>query len=73
MLMEAAEKYNIDLKKSWYVGDSTADVLTGMNAGMKTVLVHTGEAGNDKKYNVVAEYEAENLIKAVTWILSKKI
>ena len=39
MLLKAAEKYNIDLSKSWFVGDTTMDVQTGINAGMKTVLV----------------------------------
>lgn len=69
MLLKAAEKYNIDLSQSWYVGDTTMDIQTGINAGMKTVLVKTGEAGKDGKYPAKADFEAENLIDAVDKIL----
>lgn len=69
MLLKAAEKYNIDLSQSWYVGDTTMDIQTGKNAGMKTMLVKTGEAGKDGKYPIQADYEAENLIDAVDKIL----
>lgn len=69
MLLKAAEKYNIDLSQSWYVGDTTMDIQTGINAGMKTVLVKTGEAGKDGKYPAKADFEAENLMDAVDKIL----
>lgn len=69
MLQDAAEKYNIDLKNSWYVGDSTADIQTGINAHMKTALVKTGMAGMDGKYAVAADIEAEDLLGAVSLIL----
>lgn len=68
MLKQAAEKYNIDLKSSWYIGDTTMDIQTGINAEMKTVLLHTGEAGKDGKYDVIANYEADTLLDAVTFI-----
>lgn len=41
MLIEAAQKFNIDLKKSYMVGDGENDVLAGKNAGCKTVLLTT--------------------------------
>ncbi|MDY2910802.1 MAG: HAD-IIIA family hydrolase [Agathobacter sp.] len=69
MLLKAAEKYNIDLSQLWYVGDTTMDIQTGINAGMKTVLVKTGEAGKDGKYPAKADFEADNLIDAVDKIL----
>ena len=48
------------------------DIKTGINAGTKTILVNTGEAGLDKKYNVVPDYNFENLLQAVDFILSIK-
>lgn len=69
MLQRAADKYNIDLTQSWYVGDTTMDIQTGINAGMRTVLVKTGEAGKDGKYDVVPIAEKENLLEAVQFIL----
>ncbi|MBQ8246555.1 MAG: HAD-IIIA family hydrolase [Lachnospiraceae bacterium] len=70
MLLQAAEKYNIDLCQSWYIGDTTMDIQTGKNAGMKTILVETGEAGVDAKYDAKAHYVAEDMLSAVRYILS---
>lgn len=69
MLLEAATKYNIDLPSSWYIGDTTVDIQTGKNAGMKTILVQTGESGKDEKYDSKPDYIAANLLSAVTHIL----
>ena len=69
MIKKMAEKFNIDLESSYYVGDSTVDIQTGINAGLHTVLVKTGMAGTDGKYDVRAEYEADNLLEAVNMIV----
>ncbi len=71
MMIKAVEKYNIDLSASWYIGDTTLDIQTGKNAGMKTVLVKTGEAGQDGKYMVEPDYIAEDLKQAVSHILGR--
>ena len=71
MLLRASEKYNIDLSQSWYIGDTTMDIQTGINAGARTVLVQTGLAGEDGKYDVRPDYVAENLLKAVEYILGE--
>ena len=39
MLLQAAKDFNIDLSRSWMIGDSENDVLAGENAGCKTVLL----------------------------------
>ena len=70
MLLQAAEKYNIDLASSWYIGDTTMDIQTGKNAGMKTILVQTGEAGKDGKYNAEPDFIAGNLMEAAMHILN---
>jgi len=61
LLLQAKEKYNIDLAKSYFVGDTTTDIQTGINAGMKTVLVKTGEKGNDSKFAVKADFVIDSL------------
>lgn len=61
LLIKAKEKYNIDLSKSYFVGDSTMDIQTGINAGMKTIIVKTGSKGLDGKYQVKADYEIDSL------------
>ena len=39
MLLKAAEDFNIDLGKSWMVGDGENDILAGQNAGCRTTLI----------------------------------
>ena len=68
MLETAAGKYNIDLVKSWLIGDTTTDIMTGKNAGVRTVLVKTGEAGADGKYRAEPDYVADNLLDAVRYV-----
>jgi D,D-heptose 1,7-bisphosphate phosphatase len=44
MLLRAAADLNLDLAASWMVGDMISDVLAGLNAGCKSVLVQSGQA-----------------------------
>ena len=69
MIDDAVKKYNIDLSKSYMVGDSTMDLETARNAGVKSVLVDTGFAGNDGKYDRSCDIEAKNLFDAVEKII----
>ena len=69
MLEECAERYNIDLEKSWMVGDTTMDIQTGKNAGTRTALVLTGDAGKDGKYNAKPDLVCKDLGQAVKMIL----
>lgn len=45
MLLDAAQKYNIDLEQSWMIGDSENDILAGQAAGCKVAYI--GEAGKE--------------------------
>ena len=65
MIDEAAARYNIDVSQSWVVGDGTLDIALGRNAGCRTILVKTGVAGEDKKYDVTPDYIDEDLLSAV--------
>lgn len=69
MIEEFVDKYNIDLANSWVVGDTTVDIQTGINAGTKTALVLTGEAGEDRKYDVKPNLVGNNLFDIVQKIL----
>lgn len=49
LLLKAAKEYNIDLEKSWMIGDSESDIKAGINAGCKTSLVNgNGSIGVNK-------------------------
>ena len=69
MIEQCVERFHIDLAASWFVGDTTVDIQTGLNAGMHTAMVRTGEAGGDCKYPVTAEIEAIDLLEAVKQIV----
>lgn len=72
LIQKAVEQYHIDLSSSWMVGDTTVDIQTGKNAGLHTALVLTGEAGNDKKYDVAPDLVCKDLREAVEMILKYK-
>lgn len=69
LVEEAVRRFNINLKESFIVGDSTRDIMLGVKTGMGTILVHTGESGKDGKYDVVADREVDDLLEAVKLIL----
>lgn len=71
MLEQCAFKFNINLSESWIIGDTTVDIKTGVNAGMHTALVKTGEAGMDGKYDVVPEITGENILDIVNEIIKE--
>ena len=71
LLERAKIQYNIDLGSSWFIGDATIDIKTGINAGCSTVLVKTGTKGEDGKYDVKADYVADSLLDAVNIILKQ--
>lgn len=72
MIIQMVQKHNIDLSESYMIGDTTVDIQTGINAGLKTVLVKTGQAGMDRKYDIKADFEADNVLEAVKLILRNK-
>ena len=41
MLLEARDKWNIDLANSWMIGDSMSDIEAGQRAGTKTAYLVT--------------------------------
>ncbi len=65
---KAIQRFNIDPSVSYMIGDTTRDVMTGIKAGMKTMLVQTGEAGKDGKYDVKPDYIMNNLLEAMQFI-----
>lgn len=68
MIERAIKNFKIDIKKSFLVGDTTGDILTGQRAKLKTILVKTGYAGKDKKFNINPDFVAKNLNEAVNII-----
>ena len=56
MLMKAAKDFNVDLEKSWMIGDGENDVLAGKNAGCKTVLIGNRDYQQDYTVSSLKEF-----------------
>lgn len=56
MLFRAAEKYNIDLTRSWMVGDSENDMKAGRAAGCRTALIGSAEYGQDRSFKSLLQF-----------------
>jgi len=73
MLKKAEKEFDIDLSKSFIIGDKTSDIKAGENAGCTTILVKTGYGGKDGKNKAKPDFVADDLMEAVKIILSDKI
>ena len=72
MLEKAAREHNINLSSSIMIGDSTLDIKMAENEGMQSVLLKTGQKGEDGKYDVSPTLIAEDLSAAINKIICKK-
>lgn len=77
LIVQAQEKYNIDLGTAVMVGDSAKDIECARNAGCgKSVLVKTGKDNQTehilKNKRITPDYTANNLHAAAQWILASE-
>jgi D-glycero-D-manno-heptose 1,7-bisphosphate phosphatase len=61
LLLEAAARWSIDLKRSYMIGDRWKDVEAGRRAGCTTFLI---ERTYSEKERCVADYCVESLVQA---------
>lgn len=72
MIRAAAEMFNLDLRRSFVVGDNARDILMGQSERSFTILVKTGHAGKDTLYQAKPDKILKNLQEAVDFILKKR-
>ena len=65
------EGSGVDLKNSYFIGDTIRDVQTGKTAGLATILVFSGKEKPENKNNwqVLPDFTANDLAAAVDIIL----
>jgi len=73
LVERAVKELNLDLGGSVVIGDTTSDIQLAKNLGIKSVLVKTGEAGQDRLYNVESDFQAANLNDAANWIVQERL
>ena len=76
MLLRAARELNLDLERSYMVGDRISDIIAGQRAGCRTILVQTGmhtappiESVDAMELSVKQDYVCADLGEAVDIIL----
>jgi D-glycero-D-manno-heptose 1,7-bisphosphate phosphatase len=74
LMTQAARDLNLDLSRSYAVGDRYRDIETAANAGVKGILVLTGYGLGEYEYlrhtwPTAPVHIAPNLLEAVEWIL----
>jgi D-glycero-D-manno-heptose 1,7-bisphosphate phosphatase len=67
MLLEGALEFNVDLSRSYMVGDRWRDVEAGKNASCKTVFI---DYGYDERQPEAYDFVAGSLLEAAQIILS---
>jgi histidinol-phosphate phosphatase family protein len=65
----ACDAFNADRSRSWFIGDTTSDMLCAAQAGLRSIVVATGEGGLDGKYAARPDYSAADLPSAVDYLL----
>ena len=69
MLLQAAQDHNIDLSRSWMIGDKHTDLIAGQKAGCKVALVRSGYGGKvDPSF---ADLVEDTMAKAIDTILAE--
>ena len=75
LVLKAAQDYGIELNKSYFIGDTVADIECGKNAGLRTILVKTGKGAESlsilQKDNNFPSFVAENLFNACEFIIKE--
>ena len=69
MLLDAAGRFAIDLKKSFMVGDRWRDIEAGQNAGCRTILIEYDY--NEKGPSEPPDMKVDSLDGAAEWILQQ--
>jgi D-glycero-D-manno-heptose 1,7-bisphosphate phosphatase len=72
-VMHAAKKYSINLKKSFFVGDTIRDVKTAHAAGCTSILIFSGKEkpSNRHTWEEKPDFTFKNLSEAAAFILKQ--
>jgi D-glycero-D-manno-heptose 1,7-bisphosphate phosphatase len=60
MILEAQKKFDIDLKKSWLIGDKESDIEAGVNAGIGHLVIARSGHKIDE-HNTKADYIVDSI------------
>ena len=77
LIEKARETFDIDMEKSYVIGDRYSDIELALRSGLQGILVTTGYGLGDMEYvfprlPFQPVHVAENLLQAVRWIIKRR-
>jgi len=74
LIEKAREKYPINIRKSFFIGDTVRDVKTAKSAGCKSIMVLSGKEKlkNRKNWEIEPDFIFKGLLEAANFIIRKK-
>ena len=70
LLKKAQARFNIDLKKCWFIGDTDRDIQTGINAGCRTIFLDTTPNPPIRFKDAKPDFVCHSLTEAVNLIMT---
>jgi len=71
---EIIEEFDVDIKKSWMIGDHPSDIEFGINGGCRTIFLTTGHGDKHfdelKSLGIKPTLISDNFLKAVKEIMN---
>ena len=67
MILKAKKEYNLDLTKSFVIGDRNSDIVAGRNSGCKTILITSSDNSR------LSDYTVENINQATEHNIGGKL
>ncbi|MFM7245040.1 MAG: D-glycero-alpha-D-manno-heptose-1,7-bisphosphate 7-phosphatase [Planctomycetaceae bacterium] len=71
LVEQAAAELDLDISRSWLVGDTTSDVECARAAGLFSVLIGTGHAGADGRFRTAAALRFPDAPAAIEFIVGR--
>lgn len=72
MILQAAKDHDIDLSKSFMIGDRASDIEAGINANIKTILI-ANQKENGEIENLINDGKKPNFVAADFYEINKYI
>ena len=70
LFKKAIKEFNINVKKSFVIGDSRCDIEAGKHIWCRTILLGNKIVGENG--NIISDYFSNSFIGGIRWILSQK-
>jgi D-glycero-D-manno-heptose 1,7-bisphosphate phosphatase len=71
LIYKARQDFDIDLGRSWLVGDKASDIQAGLAAGIKSILVLTGYGNNDRNLLAANTISLTDIVAASSHIITR--